>query len=355
MLLALALAALLCADSLVHVAERQALGSGRDAALAITRPVQDISHAVGLHLPRLWLAQLTGNEDLPSSSAAGADIDAPSATSVAPLGTNKPKPGGEAAAAVTVPAPTETTLPLRRVPTAEAPLRVLMAGDSLMGTISAGLGRFTRDDPRVQIVADFHVSTGLARPDVLDWPAYLQQRVTEVGAEVVYLAFGGNDDQDMILPDGARAVLGTPEWHAEYTRRVALAMDVAAQDGRTVVWLGLPNERNEHLNAVVGTMNAIALQQADLRPTVHFVDLIPIFTPGGVYRDDVTFPDGNVIDARAADGVHLTHGGADVLAPTLHAVIAAEWHLVEPIAPPTTAAPPPPAPVVLPSAIKPAG
>src|SRR5688500_10437253 len=69
--LAAVMAALLCADSLVHVADGLALGARRDLALAVTHPIQDVSHALGLHLPRLWLAEATGNADLPTGPPAG--------------------------------------------------------------------------------------------------------------------------------------------------------------------------------------------------------------------------------------------------------------------------------------------
>ncbi|MGH8775476.1 MAG: SGNH/GDSL hydrolase family protein [Jiangellaceae bacterium] len=343
-LLTVAAASLLCADSLVQVAERQPFGRWRDTALTITRSVRGVSHAFGLHLPRLWLGELTGNEDLPSSSPAGSDVAVPSATvptTDAAKVVDKPSDSAlPTTLPTTLPPATTTTLPSRRVPSAEDPLRVLMAGDSLMGNIAAGLGRLTSGDARIAITADFHVSTGLARPDVLDWPAYLNQRVAELNPEVVYLTFGGNDDQDMIRADGVRVQLGSPEWRDEYARRVALATDVAAQGGRTVVWLGLPAERPERLNAAKDVMNAVAREQADLRPTVQFVDLMPIFSPDGAFSETVGTPDGQVVDTRAPDGVHLSHPGADLLAPALFAAVATEWHLVEPPAPP----PPPPAP-----------
>jgi hypothetical protein len=328
----------------VHVAEGLELGSDRrDAALAVARPIQDLSHAFGLHLPRLWLAEATGNADLPTGPPAGADLAVPSAVVTTSTTASTPKTSGEVAAATTLPPlPTTTTLPPRRVPTPEDPLRVAMMGDSLMGQISAGLGRLLRDDGRVSIHADFHVSTGLARPDRLDWPTYLSEQLPGVGAEVVFLSFGGNDDQDMQGPDGAYLSFLTPEWQAEYARRVALTMDVAAQGDRTVIWLGLPAEEPERLNGAKDVMNAVAREQADLRPRVAYLDVGAVLTPSGAYSDVVVHADGSTTRVREGDGVHLSVGGGDVLAPWLLTAIAVEWNL----------APPPPAdptaPVVVP-------
>lgn len=324
-LLAAAMAALLCADSLVHVADGLALGARRDAALAVTHPIQDVSHALGLHLPRLWLAQATGNADLPSGPPAGNDLEVPSAVVTTP-GTRRP--AHEAAAGTTVP-PTSTTtiLPPRRVPTAEDPLRVAMMGDSIMGQISAGLIRLLAGDPRVVVTPRFEVSTGLARPDRLDWPTYLSEQLPAIGAEVVFLSFGGNDDQDMQGPDGAHLPLLTPEWRAEYARRVGLAMDVAAQGDRTVVWLGLPAEEPARLNGAKDVMNAIAIEQAALRPRVEYLDVGAVLTPAGAYTDVIVNPDGSTTRVREGDGVHLSVAGGDVLAPWLLGAIATDWHL----------------------------
>jgi hypothetical protein len=344
-LLAGVMAVLLCADSLVHVADGLALGSRRDAALAVTHPIQDLSHAFGLHLPRQWLAEWTGNADLPTGPPAGNPLDVPSAVAATATTPTTSKSADAIALATTLPpVPTTTTLPPRRVPTVEDPLRVAMMGDSLMGQISAGLGRLVRDDGRVSVIADFHVSTGLARPDRLDWPTYLSQQLPAVRAEVVFLAFGGNDDQDMQAPDGTYLPYLTPEWQAEYARRVALAMDVAVQGDRTVIWLGLPAEEPERLNAAKDVMNAIAREQADLRPRVEFLDVGTVLTPTGVYSDVLVNPDGSTTRVREPDGVHLSVSGGDVLAPWLLSAIATEWNLAPPAAPGPTApvAVPPP-------------
>jgi hypothetical protein len=352
MLATLLLGALLCADTLVQVAEQRPFGPGRDAALFVTRPLKSVSHAVGLHLPRLWLAEWTDNEDLPTS-ASGADIEVAGPTTTVTTVAVTPglddKGSGQIATTTTTTAvPVPTTLPPRRVPSAEAPLRVAMYGDSLMGNISEGFGRLVRGDPRVTLHTDFRVSTGLARPDVLDWPAYLQMVLPSTNPEIVYLQFGGNDDQAMQRPDGSIATLGSPEWREEYARRVGLVMDVAGQGDRTVVWLGLPAERPPQLHMIKEIMNEVAREQASLRPRVVYVDTVPVLSPGGVYSEVITTPDGRQIDTRAGDGVHLSQAGADLLAPTLLAAIATDWNLAVPgptAPPPPTTAPPATAPV----------
>src|SRR3954462_9328713 len=91
--------------------------------------------------------------------------------------------------AITAPPP---TVPQHRTPTAAHPLRVLFAGDSLVGNISQGVAKFIGDDPRIDLLTDVQVGTGLSRPDILDWGAELAQQLKRIGPDVVFLAFGGN-------------------------------------------------------------------------------------------------------------------------------------------------------------------
>jgi len=321
MLLTFIVAMLLCAPSLERVAERQGFGRGRDVAIELVRPVSWLSHALFLDRPRDWIASLTGHEDPPTSGLLVARAQVERVT----VPTTTPTTVGSAP---TVPT-TTTTLPPHRVPTPDAPLKVWMGGDSLMGTVSEGFARAIGGDPRVSIYTDVQVATGLARPDVLDWAGEFTNQLNGIGPEVVIFAFGANDDQPMVTPDDQLVKLYTPEWKAEYARRAALMMDLASANGtRTVIWLGLPAERPEQLNNVKDDMNEVTRAQAALRVDVHFLDLQPLFdAPVGTYADEITLADGSVVDTRARDGVHLSEDGADLLAPRLVDLIATPWHL----------------------------
>lgn len=339
MFVALVLAALLSAEALVQVAERQPFGAGRDIALSITRTIRDVSEATGLDRPRAWLVDRTGGELPSSSSPAGEELDVPTATGpTEPKAVPAPKPNPWLEATTTTVATTTTTEPPRRTPTAEAPLVVVMFGDSMLGNVAIGFERLAATDPRVHVYSEYHVSTGLARPDVLDWPTYLNQVLPGFRAEVVYLTFGANDDQDMIRPDGTRAVFGTPEWEAEYTRRVALTMDVAAQDDRTVVWLGMPAVDRARLEGARQIISRIGREQADLRPDVTFLDLAPLLSPNG-FQVQIPGPGGAPVTVRASDGVHISIPGGVLVAPELLAAVASEWNLLAPTPPPTTVPP----------------
>jgi hypothetical protein len=106
-------------------------------------------------------------------------------------------------------------------------------------------------------------------------------------------------------------------------------MDLASDGGRrTVLWIGLAPERPERLNQAKETFNAAARDQAATRSDVHYVDLVSQFGGfAGSYSDTVTLSDGTIVNARDRDGVHLSHDGANLLAPVLWQTFAPEWHL----------------------------
>src|SRR5580700_8820447 len=59
-LLALLLAALLDADSLVASVSSERFGTARSIELALVRPFRAVSDALGLNLPHRWLADIGG-------------------------------------------------------------------------------------------------------------------------------------------------------------------------------------------------------------------------------------------------------------------------------------------------------
>ena len=316
---ALLIASLLNAEALAKAADQQPFGWRRDVAKALARPIHGLADVTGLTAPRRWLDDLVGNDDGRTSGSFGGGL------------TPERRLDLERAASpstTTAPATTTTTAVERRTPTTGRPLRVLFAGDSLIGNLADGFARFTDDSGRVRVTSEVHIGTGLARPDVLDWASFLAQRLRSQKPEVVYLMFGGNDDQPLRGGPGDPPALFTRDWKREYRRRVALMMDIARGKNRTVVWIGVPAVARDRLDRARRIMNEVAREEARERPHVDYVSTDAIIAPGGRFTPRVEIR-GHTIDARAPDGVHVTIAGADVVAPVLFARIAEEWHLDE--------------------------
>lgn len=297
----LALAALINADALVERAERKPLGPDRDRSLAIWHPVQDVSHILQLHRLRDLGDWLVGGEDPPAAKD-------PTGSPVLQTTTTLP------------PEEEEPALELR-TPTAEAPLRVLIAGDSIVRDMGESFLRFTADDPLIAPVMHYENATGLTRPDFYDWPTALVQDAEANQPELVILMFGGNDAQAIVAPDGTvHDTIDSPGWRAEYGRRVGGVMDALRTEGRVIVWIGLPPMRSEGFNGRAGVINEVVSAAAAERDWVRFVDTSRVLgDEQGRYVPRLPGVDGEL---RQGDGIHLARAGADVLARHMQQVVA---------------------------------
>jgi hypothetical protein len=221
----------------------------------------------------------------------------------------------------TVPKPTP---PKPVVPTVAAPVKVWLAGDSLIGELAYAFIGHVAHNSTVAATMDMQVGTGLGRPDVYNWPAAIAQEVQKAKPSVVILTFGANDDQDMQSGHNYY-VRGTPAWQAEYTRRVAQVMDEVGAPGRMLIWLALPPVARPQLQQNDQIVNAIVRAQAARHPGVVVVDPTPVLTTNGAFMEYMSDGPGQSIQIRDTDGVHLTPAGAGRVLPLVLAAIGRMW------------------------------
>jgi hypothetical protein len=212
-----------------------------------------------------------------------------------------------------------------RVPTAEDPARVYIAGDSDAGTFGPYLQQLLDLTRVTTTTLDYKVSSGLTRPDFYDWPARLREQIPLVDPDIVVVTFGGNDAQDIRI-DGQLFNVNTPEWTQEYRRRVGEVLDFLTQDGRTVIWVGIPNASSESFTARLQIQRDAVVAELAERPEVRYVDTWDRFSGrSGGYADYVIDPrDGMGKMVRASDGFHLNVTGAEILALDIAEVVRAE-------------------------------
>jgi hypothetical protein len=295
---ALVLGTLVNADALVERAERKPLGTGRDRALLLWHPLQDLAHLTQLHRLRTLGDRLVGDEDHGGDLAAAVPIDE--------------APSNERA-----------ERPVLRVPTTSDPLRIYIGGDSVVRDVGESLLRFAADDPRFTTALHHEIATGLSRPDFYDWPAALVRDAAALKPEVALIMFGGNDAQGIVGPDGqVHSEVDTPGWRQEYGRRVGAVMDEMFAQDRLVLWVGQPPMRDARFDRRIRVINQVVAAEAEDRPWVRFVDSTPVLGgPDGGYADRLPGVDD---DLRQDDGIHLSRAGADYLAHHLLGLIEDE-------------------------------
>ena len=120
---------------------------------------------------------------------------------------------------------------------------------------------------------DGHVATGLARPEVFNWPDHMPDVIAADQPDALVITLGSNDDQTL-TGEGGVGPYGSPEWMTEYRRRVGGMMDaLTANSDRILFWVGVPVLRvraEDRYNPI----NQIFREEAAKRPgRVVYIDL----------------------------------------------------------------------------------
>jgi lysophospholipase L1-like esterase len=201
-------------------------------------------------------------------------------------------------------------------PPGRAPhLRLLATGDSMIQVVDGYLQAGLAGRRATLVRSDAHVSTGLSKLGMFDWIRKARGQAASFKPDVTVVFIGANDGFPMKTPSGANVACCGAGWVAEYSRRVASMMRSYRRGGRSLVyWMTLPTPRGGNFARVFRAVNpAIRRAAARVGDGVRVIDLVPVFTPGGRFRQSVTFR-GETVDARQPDGVHLSTAGARIAA-----------------------------------------
>ena len=300
-LLTLIFAALLNAKGMRKTAEIQQQGWQRGVALAVAKPLVDVSTFLHLTAPRHGIQVALGRQSWDQ-------IDTQVHFTVPP------------AAPPARPART----PTHRAPhvvrprfTSARPLRVWVAGDSLAQVPGEGLERVAGSDVDV-VGVESRLSTGLARPDLYNWFLRIPTAAHQLAPRVVVFSFGADDAHDYLagVPKG-RTVgpLGSPSWNAEYRRRVEGVTRELAARHIYVVWLGLPIPDGSGFRHSFPIVNGIIEAVAKANPTSStFVDTWHMLDDAHGRYTAYLRVNGKLTLMRLPDGVHYTAAAGDLIA-----------------------------------------
>jgi len=216
----------------------------------------------------------------------------------------------------------------RSTPTAGAPLRLWVGGDSLAAGPSWAVFEAARATGVVKPLAEYQVGTGLVRAEFWDWPKHMDAVVRARDPQVSVFMVGANDDQPIEV-DGTSYSPPDPHWVRAYRRRVDAVMTTLTAGGRHLLWIGMPPMRDAVYSQSMGILDQIMLQETTKFRRVVYVDAWAMFSaPGapGTYAQDVPDESGRLVDMRLDDGIHLNADGSQRLA---RAVMAALGKIVK--------------------------
>gem|GEM_PF-2302482 len=207
-------------------------------------------------------------------------------------------------------------------------LRLLATGDSMIQIVDEYLASGLAHRRATVVRSDAHIGSGITRSPLLDWIRKARSQSAGFKPDVTVMALGANDALPLRTGSGAIAACCGRAWIAAYRRRVERMMRSYERGGRSLVyWMTLPVPRSPAFARVFSAVNA-AIERAAARVGggARVIDLVPVLTPGGVFRRAVAFG-GRTVDARQPDGIHLSNAGARIAASLVIARLRADHAL----------------------------
>jgi hypothetical protein len=313
-----ALASIFGARGLVHSGQGMDIGIERTVTLGIGQPLLAVTETLGLTWPWDTAEHLLGRNLQTSAPLLSAP---PSRSSQSPS-TSATSPRSHESAR-----PPAVKPPALFVPTPKHPLRLLVAGDSLTEYLAPMVADMATRAGPTHAFTDTHYGTGIVRPDYVDWSVVAAQEEAQYHPDAVFVFMGGNDNQNMVAPNGSIIYTHTPAWTREYQRRVEIVMRTWLKRGaRRVYWLAMPPARQDYWSKTNAQIN-VALQRAATDvPGAVYLNLLGPVTDKGKYADFVML-NGQPTLVRTQDGIHLNATGSQIVASEIMRVIKRDWHL----------------------------
>lgn len=205
--------------------------------------------------------------------------------------------------------PTTTVPAGPRRPTRANPLRVVMAGDSVMAGLTPPVKDALEADGTTTV--RFILTPSILRDPAVrfTWTTQLEQ----FNPEVVVM-FVGTWESGVVK--GATGLAPTdPRWRAKYESDVLDPwIQLITSRGATVLWIGNPTVRNDDANVLFGALNAAFKDLPARWAQVSYLASDPVLNGAGPgYHDVLVKPDGTSVRTRQTDGLHLCAGGAELL------------------------------------------
>jgi uncharacterized protein len=314
---------LLDAPTLLQSAQAGPLGTRRSVAMAVLRPIADVSRVMGLSRIVAGADRVIGRSGGGVVQVAGPPVHIRRPTGRPHHVDVADSPRSSQTTVVTVP----DGLPPVPPPSAAAPLRLLVVGDSLGIDFGQALVDQLAASGVVNAVLDGHIDTGLSRPDYFNWPAELAADLARYQPEALVIFIGANDPQNFI-ENGTALPYGTPAWSQAYGRRVGSFMTASTATGAHVLWVGMPPMADPGLDAKMQALNDIDETQAYLHRGVTFFASWPVLSdPQGNYTAFLPDASGNEVEVREPDGTHISAAGAQRLSQAAIAAMDHAWGL----------------------------
>lgn len=190
----------------------------------------------------------------------------------------------------------------------KTPVRVLLAGDSLMESLGPQMRRSLAGYSNITFIPIGKKSTGLSRSDYYDWPAVLKRHLVQDRPHVVVMWVGTNDPQGIYGLKG----LGEPcsdAWLQAYRDKVREVITLSHRHGARFMLMGPPVVGDAKLNAQLGRIDRLMGEVCKAMGICYISTRLILGGAGGIFRPQGRLLNGQMVTLRTADRVHITADG----------------------------------------------
>jgi hypothetical protein len=189
----------------------------------------------------------------------------------------------------------------------------LVTGDSLSIPMDSVLAQRLAPEG-VEVVRDPKLGSAISDEEFLDWGQLSHAQMRDEDPDAVVMLIGAGEGFPLETP-GGEVECCSPEYAAAYANRVRQVMRTYTDaPEKRLYWLSVPRSRNDRQWEISQLVNeSVRIAAVPWLSQIRLVDLVSIFTPGGVYRDSMEI-DGQDTIVRDSDGLHLTRPGAELAA-----------------------------------------
>lgn len=191
---------------------------------------------------------------------------------------------------------------------------VTVVGDTFAEGLISGLIEAFGTDTRLNIKKERRQVDGVMSGEFELKMQELESGMKTEGANVVIVMVGEDDRVPLKSSSGKRVPIMSPEWRAEYSRRLDRMMRAVRVKNAGVYWAGLPNLARTDANTQAQAMNDVIRERA-LANGFRYIDVYSGFVDEAgnysAYGPDLS---GKIRVLRGADGVHFTEPGNRKLA-----------------------------------------
>jgi hypothetical protein len=200
------------------------------------------------------------------------------------------------------------------------PLRVLIAGDSIMANLEPALTAALIGGGAGETKFLLSPVAPRAAPDDVSW----DQQLTDLRPDLVIMLVGGWEIDEA---DGPPTDADGGAWAAGYTDVINRFTDQVSATGAHLLWVAMPLVDDAARTYAFDVINETVAAAAAARPDdLTAVDAsAALLSPDGTYLEVGQDADGTPVRLRRLDGSHLCPAGVTRMAEPVLAQVTARW------------------------------